>query len=478
MKVEIRPISLPVSSGQISAWKLSASLEGRSLDVFIAAVLNGTVMSVSELIDVGTSRLAVFKSLVSMAVSKVTSPIERLPGLVWDDSGVHVIGGPSLSEGRVLAYIIRPDHETYLESFDARTGALQWSLPVSPSQLIGNVPPVAIGDVVLAAVTPAGSNNQEVLLEALQVTTGKVLWNTKPIELETPPSPCSSPVGNEAFCYVYSLPGLDGEVLAAQQVTTGDLVEALSNISQQLVGSLYVTDIRQPEIVRLRIPGGLVWRKSVGSLTDAPGYSLNDGFQFRAFGSLAIGSVYNNSANLGDEETIAIRGSSGSVAWRDPGDFQCDGDLSINDNAPFLCRSSSSKGLMTFEGFDPTSGRITWTMSVRDFESEPSGEFGSGDDVLLETGVGTWQLVNLRTGSRSTAAATLWCQASNYYWGPGKETVNNEIYGAGLAVPCNASGKPVAQLGLDNYNIGLTYGNLFIWPSPAGLEANRVRLDP
>jgi len=112
-------------------------------------------------------------SAAALAVAAVAWPVGSTAGAspAWVDGGLHVVGGPVASGGRVVVLVSSPDRSVWLEAVDAKTGAVKWKLPEGFSGITAGVvtDPVVHDGIVLALVPAGARTSRLVRLEGVRV---------------------------------------------------------------------------------------------------------------------------------------------------------------------------------------------------------------------------------------------------------------------------------------------------------------------
>ena len=428
----------------------------------------------------------------------VAGPTRNAFGTGWLVPGIDIVGGPILADGHVLVDVVDQDHSLWLEAFDARTGMFSWRLPVSFSDAASGpgLTPVASGRETFVMLPLAQPLAPAVELAAADIATGRIVWYQKtPFTVEDPPTNCPGTAGRGAFCFVYSTTS-SVFTLRALAATSGALVgyvpDIVANMSEG--PGLYETDASVPSLAAVAFPPGKLWTRTVRDLFGSPLYSPDNSSTFQRFGALLIGSVGSAShggvSDLADTETVAIKAHDGTVIWRSSGDFQCGGDLTLTGN--FLCVTS---GRLTYPsnpngnvavsrgargelmGFDPVTGRKTWHFAFGHLQAVLNGDpVRILDDrhLLVTPATGRSEVLDLKSGgtSRPTGREIFWCQHLPGFYGPAKETLSTQLWAVQYTA-CDDTGRPTTMPGRVTKAVGVSFRGLFIWASPAGLEAVR-----
>lgn len=431
-------------------------------------------------------------------VSPAGSPASASPS--WVDRGLHVVGGPVASGGRVVVLVSARNRSVWLEAVDAKSGAVKWKLPEGFSAITAGVvtAPVVHDGIVLALVPAGGQRSPLVRLEGVRVASGAIAWRGRASAVVTDaPTRCPAPLGARGFCLVAAASPSTAPGLVALSAASG-LVEATVPGIQRLMSTtpgLYESSGRPSVLVWVRAPGGTGWGKRVSALFGA-GYDPDYGWNFDRFGAVEAGSVGRapaggNTIALDTAETVGFAGATGKRLWSDRGAFECFGVDGLP--GPWLCRltgtatatasgkiTASPDATLTLEGFDPATGRIRWRV--------PTGHNGiaamlRGDVVLADTHhllvrspQGHERVVDLRSGATSKPAPgqVFWCAHANFFKiNPPLGISGAQRVGSSRYSPCNAAGHTVTTVPATSLPAIAHAARMRVWASPSGLEAVR-----
>ncbi len=432
--------------------------------------------------------------LLAVAATAVFAAPKTAPAakLAWVDHGIHVVGGPVAGGGRALVLVSAANKSIWLEAVDPATGAVRWRLPEGFSAITAGVEttPVAHGADALALV-PVSASSPFVHLEGVDIATGKVVWRLKTIVgVEDAPSACPKPLGGKAFCLVVQTQ--DGETgLIALSPRTGAVLASVQNIERAMstVPGVYQTDDSTPVLAGVATPGGIRWTAPVSKLF-GPRTDPNYGWDFGLFGAIEAGTVGRTTTGhtevLGDAETVGFSERTGRSAWTIPGaTFDCGGSLGLS--GAFLCvmtgtatgsptgkLTTSKNATVKLEGFDPSTGKLTWKVPVGGLVDLLLGNVAIADAhrIVVTTRQGQKRLLDLRSGATASPAGTgLWCAHANFFTIRPPKGLPAERVGSSLFTSCDAGMHPVSAMGRPPAVAGATVGNTFIWAGKDALEA-------
>jgi hypothetical protein len=254
---------------------------------------------------------------------------------------------------------------------------------------------------------------------------------------------------------------------------------------------LYETLGAPPTFAQVRTPGGIAWSKRVSSLFGGAAYDPSNGWIIEQYGRYNVGSVGSSSGrviDLAKSETIGFAVATGKVIWRAVGEFECGGGVLPGR---FLCLMTgtasptatggvkvSRDASAALEGFEPTSGKITWRLPVRDTANLLLGNMAIRDSshLLVTSRAGKPLIVDLASGAISTPArgAAFWCQRLNLFKIKPAKGLMPERVGTSRFFSCDAGGRATGAAAKPSSGVGVTVGHVFVWAAPSGLEAMRV----
>ena len=242
---------------------------------------------------------------------------------------------------------------------------------------------------------------------------------------------------------------------------------------------------RDPETIALVRDGAVRWRTPLSEAFPRKGFSTDNGWTWMRYekSKIYVGSVFGGSLSPGRKypvvrdltatatatATAALDESTGDVLWRDAGSKAfCSGlYITAPDGETWLPVRCRSRGTLTWqengdtsvanldvvvEGFDPKTGKTTWSAPVGASEGLVGGKSAptsaGGTDVLLRTGAGPI-LLDVATGRQRPPAAgeVFWCGSTRdfryrtaYRWQDGRTA--DRWSGGTVAATCDGSGRP------------------------------------
>jgi len=428
--------------------------------------------------------------------SEADPPIIPNPPVLM--SALDLLGGPTAADGRLLVIDVTVSRQLQLSAINPATGTVAWQRPFSASDIAPgeSFAPTTFGDLVidLAPYGPAGSMTVSVL--GVEISTGDVAWKFgQPGVTEDAPAACAATT--TTLCLSWN--AQSSSPLIEIDATDGSLIRAVGAVERGLGTDVYQTIDPSPTLLQIGDKGQLLWQRSAasifGSVNDQPDY----GWNVQPFGALDVGSLGSKPVgrvyNLGSATTTGFTIATGRPVWTDIGDFNC--QLYIF-TAPMLCRitgtatetssgGSSLKGVtVTLEGFDPTTGKITWRQADDDpapFTADGELPFvdarhlvvrRAGVDVVLDAASGT--VAPLAKGQ------VLWCSTQPFVkvTGPKGSGYEDERIATEVFSSCNAAGVAVAGHPTNQPSVvGVTLDGRFFWPTEHGLaEAQALKARP
>lgn len=444
----------------------------------------------------GSSRAALGVSSLVVALGATAGAIARpLAAPPWVDHGRVVAGPVAVGDS---ALVVRLDgKQLKLEDVKATSGSIKWSASYAASSITPGVflTPVAIDGVALDLATVGSASNPYVAPEGIKLSTGSSSWKDASVIVADTPTACGGD-----FCIDEVTP-TGSYRLVVLNPRTGKQVRAIPGLLRAMMPGLYQTsNFTTATVSGLGSSGKVVWTKTFSSLFGGAAYNPNGGWDFVAEGALDVGSVSDegdlmsepSSVNLGDMRTIGIVSSSGKVAWRDPGMFDCMG--SIMPTVPVICRFSgvahfvhgrlSVAGVsLTLEGINAVNGHVVWWQKVTDVAQLAYGTALRIVDgrafVVTVPGSSKPMVIDLKSGrvSRAPLHAVYWCQHLNVYSVPPipQDPAHGQKQGGYEYGGCSETGSAVTSLPAEgSLSFGVLASGRFLWPSTAGLEAASI----
>ena len=422
----------------------------------------------------------------------------------WQDSTLHVVGGPIVEGDAVLVLNVTPQHVLELSAVSPANGKVMWSHPYSASQItIGAAfSPVAIGNVALDLAPAAALSNPVVQPEGIDVDTGKVLWKFKdPLDATDAPVVCAD---SAFFCFPAFASGNKTDLVAFSP-QTGALVGAVAgpyrNVGTAVPGlpnnsTLWQTDATTETLMQTSSVEKPLWSHTVASLFGGDRYSANDGYDFIETNNLDIGTVgvepVGKTESLSEFENVGIDPNDGVVKWRAPGSIFCGGTLQFllplvncrfTGVMSFSGRTANfGRATLALAGISTSTGKPTWSQPVKDVQSLSTGTgiaFSDTSHVVVQTPGGDWKLLDVQNGQLSSISphSVFWCEEIPSYQvaaiqgesGSGQRT-SEPVY-----VGCTKTGKVTKDVpSTTPVTVGVAVDNVFIWPTPNGLRGHHV----
>ncbi|HEY1828278.1 MAG TPA: hypothetical protein VGF87_09660 [Acidimicrobiales bacterium] len=410
---------------------------------------------------------------------------------------IDVVGGPVAAEGAAVVITTDAKDAMHLEGIAPNTGKVLWSHPYSMSAINpGESPSIAILDNIVVDLIPSGATTSPfVIVDGVNATTGTIIWHAHYASVLTdPPMPCGH---KHAFCIV----GFNSNTSTLMDVlnpSDGTVLTQDPNAYRSLDTDLYETDSNTPALEEISAYGNVLWSQTVQSLFGS-GYDPSYGWDFTDLNGTEVGTIGpvadDHSLHLDNTETIGLSLTNGDKMWTLPGQFQCEGTL-IFENTPFLCHFSgtlgkvpaaknpfaqSYKGLhLTLQGFNTSTGAVTWTQPVANLADMVEGPtpFTDPSHLVIELASGKRVLLNTNTGKTTptNSKTVYWCSSLQLFkvkeskqLNPQQMRVEGNLY-----QPCSANGSSSSKLpAVSPSTMGVTVDGVFLWSSPHGL-ATRV----
>jgi hypothetical protein len=437
--------------------------------VFIAVLLGGGCASFPDQDSPVVSRAP----SIPMAATK--GPDLRM---VWRNFELHPIGQPT-AIGEVVVAIVAHRRRLFLVGIDPATGATRWDQPLTPSALRTRerIRITKLGDDKIAYFRPIRDDYIHGYAELVvaDVRTGVDLAKSPEARFTSNAIVCG---GGAALCAITEEWNADKQALVRLEIATRKYVVENSNIPIRMrmlssIGLFELGNRPVDTLARLR-DGKLRWLTSVAAAFPR-GFSSAYGWSWGLFAEqeVIVGSV-GGPYTLDRERvtydlarTAATAGfaeGTGDVLWRDRGSEHGCG-LWIEDS-PVRCRSRGSvtfhdghtsfDGLdVTVEGFDPATGKTTWSVPVGAAQALAYGDppaIAGPTRLVLNRPQGP-VILDYATGATESPApgAAFWCLADATYevasphWGNRRWT-DDERRGGRLAFNCDDRGRPAAVL--------------------------------
>jgi hypothetical protein len=425
----------------------------------------------------------------------------------WSNTSLTVVGGPVVADGRLLVVDVSPELDLQLSAVAVLTGKVMWSVAISPSYIppVVVLAPVVVGNTALAMVpADADPRDRNVVLEGVNVTTGRVSWQDKqtptvtdaPVTCDRGQDFCVAEYGaKDKFAALAVIDPLSGAILSTVDGPARNMGVAETGVAAK--GDLWSTYSQTPTLMQLSPAGKVLWHEAVAKVFGGKQYNPEFGWDFVARGGTEVGSVgyppTGDDWDLNGFKTVGLSVANGGVEWSRAGFYLCGGALQfLSDDV--LCDFSGTVTMkdpltfsgmgVTFQGLDVASGKTTWSVRASDAEAVVEGApepFVDGRHFVVQTALHTWAVLDTTDGSTAPVGAgeVFWCdreigykvtapagasekgaRASGPVFAGCSETGGSEAGGS-------AHGLPVTQPAA----VGVDADGLFVWLGPAGLEA-------
>lgn len=401
-------------------------------------------------------------------------------------ASLKVLGGPAEADGYLVVINVTAGKAPQLTGIDAADDQVVWQRPYSTSGIPPGIfiSPEVVGHEAIDLEPMDGSGSAVVKVAAVNVATGAVEWTygTEGV-VGDDPNTCAD---NNYLCISWTTQTQDGLL---ELDSRGRLVRLVPGVAQIIATDLYQTVADNATLVQLSARGLRRWVRSTSSIFGSYDNNPDYGWDVDTYGKLDVGSLGaapdGNRVDLGSYTTTGFSVATGRTVWTDRGQYDC-GALGFLTQ-PVICRftgstdGNSTAGVgLTLEGFDPSTGAITWRQPVADvatyagYSSAPVPVL-DGSHIVVRTPGGRLRLLDTANG-HETAAGT-----GQSYWCPsfpnvGVTTPTGSGYGDSLSgsprfATCDAAGATVSRLpGTEPDVIGVTVGSRFYWLSPHGLR--------
>jgi hypothetical protein len=409
---------------------------------------------------------------------------------------IDIVGDPVAGEGAAAAVTVDSSHNLHLVGVAPDSGRVVWSKSLSESLIDPNFPPGVepLGNDVIDLVPAVKASNPLVDVEAVNMTTGAVVWKgPQDVLVGDAPSPCAHMT---EFCV--TVLNRDGSsTTAVLSPADGTVVGLLKGASNALDEDLYETDAKTPTIEAASGSGTVEWTRTTNQIFGGTGYDPYVGI-FSSYGSTEVTSVpppnSDHSDGLDNSTTVGLSLADGSTMWRLPGQYDCDGSLGLLV-PPLSCvykgvlaktksnaNESTYTGLqMSLQGFDPATGMATWNVPVRDIDDLTNGnaEFVDDNSLLVQLADGTNAILDTSSGKTSAVppGQVFWCIGGHSFKVNENKMFNkaenrpedNEYY------PCRENGDTAQTWPSTSPDqIGVTVDGQFMWATTHGLARRSV----
>jgi hypothetical protein len=469
-------------------------------------------------------------ALMLLAAACTSSPAPKpgptppRPVLAWTHGELEPIG-QFWTFGRVVAGYATEGRELRLVALDPTSGRQLWRQPASLGAIVPGVPAgVAEVDGRIAYLRPDRKGRLFARLVVADPATGDDVAVSPPLLFRSPPGPCTDGVDvcatSQEDYAGRALPHRMRVGTGAYVPDPGSRVPGGSRVLAQVDPADVLIEVGTEGVETLGLvrDGALRWRTPLRDAFPA-GYSTDNGWSWDLFREQGVyaGTVFTadkvgrdgtRTTDLG--ATAASAGLStvdGSVLWRDRGSWiRCSGSLEAATDAdrrdatvlPVRCRyrgtatsrpdgSESFSGLaVTVEGFDPRTGRATWSVPVGAAPSLAGSETAPAiagqtqfliltdrDPVVLDVASGATH--QPRDGE------SFWCRSVVLFdyreaYDPDGPNPFKRV-GGELATPCDRHGRPAKQLpsAAATTTIGASAGRFTVVAGEAGVTGYRIK---
>lgn len=431
------------------------------------------------------------------------------PGLTqaWRTFSISPIGQPVAAGDMVVVYGTATE-DLFLYGVAVSDGSIRWRQPASPGAVETGVPlhPTVL-DGRVAYFRPEPGGNRRARLVVASPGDGRDLLVSGPEVFRSHPRQCAD--GRDFCVLVDDARGVSGLRRFALDGRTAVPETAAPPADSRFVGeNLVELGSRNPETLAAFVDGTVTWRSPLSRHFPA-GYTTDLGWHFELYRSAGVeaGSVGAPSRrdegatiayDLAKARTAGIDVATGKSAWQDAGtSFLCDSKVEVEqkvpdsrtESVPVRCRYrgtarygrgstlASYEGLdVTLEGFDPATGRTTWSVplgAAEDFMREGTNATRLGEtEVLVQEEHGP-VIVDVLTGATRPPQGgdAYWCEKENNFTFRDGATARR-WRGGTLLSPCTAGGSPSTVV--PRYlppALGATVGDRTVLAEAAGMVA-------
>ena len=395
----------------------------------------------------------------------------------WVDRGLRPIGQLT-AVGSTMVGVVVDRYQLYVVAIDPATGNLRWRHEMSASWITPGVELAVtrIDDGHIAYLQPGRRMGNDAKLVIADAATGRALATSPTAIFSSPPYAC----GQDACALARTGRGTTATAAIVRLGVGAYREEAELPRGARFLETPSLFDVgdRPGNTLAWMHDGAIQWRVPV-SAAFPPEFSSDYGWAWHEFADAHViaGSVYSPPAPRTPDgqqrteiaQTAATAGlvkDTGEVLWRDSGSsFECHlGSLSY----PVRCRRSgvatrmdegpiSYEGLdMTMEGFEPTTGKVTWSVPLGPahglIEYETPRLVAGASKVVL-SGLNGPIVLDYATGQVTTpvAGAVFWCMTRPDYdsypsYGDADGKPHYRRASGELAASCDAQGRPSQAL--------------------------------
>ena len=405
--------------------------------------------------------------------------------LIWRNRELRPVGQP-IAIGTVAVGIVTKDRKAFVVAIDAATGRTLWQQPLTPSRITPGeqISVTKLGNDKVAYLRPVVADTEDAKLVVADVQSGRDLAVSPDVLFTSPPIVCAN--GKDVCAIIRESPFRHAQRSQFRlDVITG---ESLVENTRILPGTRLINDTglidlgdRPGNTLGLLRNGTVQWL-TPSSAAFPSGFSSDFGWSWHQYTEqhVIVGSLYGE-PTTSDGESVrnlasgsAMAGLSertGKVLWRDSGsNFHCHLDT---DDHPVRCRErgmvlfqdsgdSTRDFDVTVEGFDPATGKTTWSVPLGaakalSYSSRPA--IAGVAQVILDGPTGPVML-DYATGhvEPPEPGATFWCMAPMRYelsppyyasrdgWLGTRHGWEYERPGGDHASICDDRGRPATEL--------------------------------
>jgi outer membrane protein assembly factor BamB len=448
-------------------------------------------------------------------------------GRAWARTDLGAVTQPAPVANRFVVYAHRTG-SLEVVALNARDGSTAWAAIASPSYVTAGQPVMlAVRGLAVFYLGRAAGFVGAAQLVARDVASGSVIWRTPAGSFGSWPEIC--PDQSTAVCVTGSVPGVGSGELRFDAATGRPFspvkIGASGFSGRELGPDLFDPGSRKPEVLLATNGPRVAWRRPLSEIFTLPRASSDGGWNFDRLTRLGlyVGSVGTTPKITGTRGTVDLAHAmtagfsvrDGQVRWRSNGFYACTelpcpgramagytDPENASGSTPAVALRTVAKGSATFstsggaphvsadasvsiQGFDPATGRTSWSFDAGRNAGLISGQFFPArldpDTIVLRDRSRRLVALNLRTGSpRAVSPATAgWCERTltyrlsnaGYYQGKSGMYVGQ----AGLYA-CTVDGRRhgiPARIPLLISEIGAKTGGMTAWT-----DTNAVRAAP
>ena len=481
----------------------------------IVFVFVGAAVAVTACSGGGSHRSSSGTTLTAVPTTTATSVSQAAAS--WSRSDLSPVSQPVVAAGTVTVYTAGGGG-LQLVGLDPATGSTRWTMTTSTGNVTPGVAPELTTDgtrLFYLAQTAGGT-----ALAALDANSGRQVWASQAGSFTSWPELC--PGDPADVCSTGSITGNGATLLrfaasSGRPLTSPQISPSAS--ARELAPGLFDAGARSPETLVAASGPTVGWAGPLARMYSMAGESTDNGWNLDRINQIGlfVGSVGGPAASqtankavldLSKTMTAGFRISNGSVVWTDNGTtylcsiLPCPGATltassgagagdSAGPHVGLRIRGAGtitetrgnptptpSPGLRaTLEGFDPASGRTTWTFDITSdiglvTQSQLPPRVGQ-TEIILPGKAGVPVEVDLATGAeRPVPAGTVaWCETpTTFKENPGYQASNGQVindYTGNYAVlPCGPDQHQASDPAQAPAFVGPAVDGLVIWSEP------------